>query len=183
MSIKKKFFTTRTLAQAAIIAAVYAVLTVPNPLAFGVVQVRFSEALTILPLFTPVAIPGLFAGVLISNIIAGYGWIDMIFGSLATLIAAWMTYAIGRKLLSTAVESNIFEKWEILKFHIAVFPPIIVNAVVVGFYLYMFIFPGEYALWFAMGFVGLGQVIACYGLGAVLYNALKKTKGKFYAKN
>lgn len=76
-------------AQAAMIAAIYVVLTVIGAsFAFGPVQVRLSEALTILPVFTPAAVPGVFLGCLISNVIAGALLPDIIFGSLATLIGA-----------------------------------------------------------------------------------------------
>ena len=83
--------------QAALIAAMYVVLTwVANllGLANGAIQVRFSEALTILPFFTPAAIPGLFVGCIISNTITGAAVWDILFGSLATLIGAFFTYNI-----------------------------------------------------------------------------------------
>ena len=104
------------LTQAAMIAAIYVVLTfVAN--AFGLanyaVQVRFSEALTILPIFTPAGIPGLFIGCLISNILTGCAIPDIIFGSLATLIGAFGTRAL---------KSNRF---------LAVLPPIAANAIIV----------------------------------------------------
>lgn len=83
--------------QAALIAAMYVVLTwVANllGLANGAIQVRFSEALTILPFFTPAAIPGLFVGCIISNTITGAAVWDILFGSLATLIGAFFTYKL-----------------------------------------------------------------------------------------
>ena len=83
------------LAQAAMIAAIYVVLTVLGAsLAFGEVQIRFSEALTILPAFTPAGIPGVFLGCLISNILGGAILPDIIFGSLATLIGAVFTWLL-----------------------------------------------------------------------------------------
>lgn len=103
--------------QAALIAAMYVVLTwVANlfGLANGVIQVRFSEALTILPYFTPAAIPGLFVGCIISNTITGAAVWDILFGSLATLIGAFCTYKL-RKL----------SKW------LAPLPPILANIIVV----------------------------------------------------
>lgn len=81
----------RYLVQGAMIAAIYTVLTLLAALwglAYGPVQFRFSEALTILPVFTPAAIPGLTVGCLLSNIFSGYGIYDMVFGTLATLLAA-----------------------------------------------------------------------------------------------
>ena len=86
------------LTQAAMIAAIYVVLTyVFAPFSFGEVQVRISEALTILPLFTPAAIPGLFVGCLVGNILGGAILPDILFGSLATLIGAIFTYQLRGK--------------------------------------------------------------------------------------
>ena len=86
------------LTQAAMIAAIYVVLTVVfAPFGFGEVQVRVAESLTILPFFTPAAIPGLFIGCLIGNILGGAIIPDIIFGSLATLIAACFTYTLRKK--------------------------------------------------------------------------------------
>ena len=84
---------THFLVQGAAIAAVYVVLTlVFAPLSFGEVQIRFSEALTVLPFFTPAAIPGLFVGCIIANLLGGAIPVDIIFGSIATLIGAFFTY-------------------------------------------------------------------------------------------
>ena len=86
------------LTQAAMIAAIYVVLTVVfQPFSFGEIQVRIAEALTILPVFTPAAIPGLFVGCLIGNIIGGSILPDIVFGSFATLIGALFTYLLRRK--------------------------------------------------------------------------------------
>ena len=84
---------TMFLVQAAAIGAIYVVLTLLfAPLSYGEVQVRFSEALTILPYFTPAAIPGLFVGCILSNLLGGAIPVDIIFGSIATLIGAIFTY-------------------------------------------------------------------------------------------
>ena len=86
---------THFLVQGAAIAAVYVVLTlVFAPLSFGEVQIRFSEALTVLPFFTPAAIPGLFVGCIIANLLGGAIPVDIIFGSIATLIGAFFTYKL-----------------------------------------------------------------------------------------
>lgn len=91
----KKQSNTLFLAQSAMIAAIYVVLTVIlAPFSYGEVQVRVSEALTILPVFTPAAIPGLFVGCLISNILGGCILPDIIFGSIATLLGACFTYLL-----------------------------------------------------------------------------------------
>lgn len=96
---------TRAVTRAAIIAAVYVILTELSAfmgLSSGVIQVRFSEALTVLPLFTPAAVPGLFIGCLISNLLSGGVLLDIIFGSLATLIGAVGTYFFRKKSIYLA---------------------------------------------------------------------------------
>ena len=106
---------TMFLVQAAAIGAIYVVLTLLfAPLSYGEVQVRFSEALTILPYFTPAAIPGLFVGCILSNLLGGAIPVDIIFGSIATLIGAVFTY----KLRGSS-------KW------LAPLPPIVANTVIV----------------------------------------------------
>ena len=107
------------LVQAALIAAVYVVLTlVFAPFSYGEIQVRISEALTILPFFTPAAIPGLFVGCILANLLGGAIPLDIAFGSIATLIGAVFTYKLRN--------SN---KW------LAPVPPIVANAVLVPFVL------------------------------------------------
>ena len=144
-------------AQAAMIAAIYVVLTVIGAsFAFGPVQIRFSEALTILPAFTPAGIPGVFLGCLISNIITGALLPDVIFGSLATLIGAVFTWMLRNQSR-----------------YLAPLPPIIANAVVVPFvlkYAYMEPLP----IPFMMLTVGIGEVISCGVLGLILYGALNR---------
>ena len=93
--MKEKRFNAKFMAQGAIIAAMYAALTILfAPISYGAVQVRISEAFTILPLFTPAAIPGLFIGCLLANILGGAIVWDIIFGSLATLIGAALGYLL-----------------------------------------------------------------------------------------
>ena len=132
---------TRFLAHSSVIAAVYAVLTVAlNPISYGPVQVRVSEALTILAGFTPAAIPGLFVGCLIANIFTG-NIIDIVLGSLTTLAAATLSYKLRRR------------PW------LVPLPPVVLNALVVGYYL-----TAQYGgiMWINMVTVGLGQVVSCY---------------------
>lgn len=139
----------------AIIAAVYAVLTlVLAPVSMGAVQCRISEALTILPLFTPVAVPGLFVGCLLANVFLGSVY-DIVLGSLTTLLAAALT--------------RLFRKNKFL----ALLFPVVLNAVVVGGYIGLFS-DNSTAVWLCMLTVGLGQAIACYGLGLPLYKILEK---------
>ena len=119
--------TTKLVTQGAAIAAIYVVLTlIAN--AFGLanyaIQVRFSEALTILPYFTPIAIPGLFVGCIISNILTGCMPLDTVFGSLATLIGAVGTYLISKKLNQNKTAQ-----------YLAPVPPIVANTLIVPFVL------------------------------------------------
>ncbi len=151
--------------QAAMIAAVYVVLTyVFAPFSFGEVQIRIAEALTILPVFTPAAVPGLFIGCFIGNILGGAILPDIIFGSLATLIGAFFTYRVRDK--------NRF---------LAPLPPIIANMVIVPFVLrygYGILLPVP----FMMLTVGAGEIISCGILGMALYLALWKYKNLVFQK-
>lgn len=152
-------------AQAAMIAAIYVVLTVIGAsFAFGPVQIRFSEALTVLPAFTPAGIPGVFLGCLISNIITGALLPDVIFGSLATLIGAVFTWMLRNQSR-----------------YLAPLPPIIANAVVVPFvlkYAYMEPLP----IPFMMLTVGIGEVVSCGVLGLILYGALNRYRNVIFKK-
>lgn len=171
------------LTQAAMIAAVYVVLTfIAN--AFGlanyVIQIRFSEALTILPFFTSAAVPGIFVGCLLSNILTGCLPLDVIFGSLASLIGALGTYAIGHAGLkkSSAPDSSYqsspgsaLRKW------LCPLPPIIANTLIVPFILaYVYQFEGSVP--YFMFTVGCGEIISCGILGLILLFSLNK-----YRKN
>jgi len=148
--------------QAAIIAAIYTVVTILiAPYSYGIFQFRISEALTILPAVLPSAIPGLFVGCLVSNLIGGYGLIDMVFGSLTTLIAA----VLSRKL----------RKYP----YLVPLPPVILNAVIVGGYL-KFLYFQDVPLLASMGWVALGQVLACYALGYPLLLLLTKRFGEYF---
>lgn len=147
------------MAQAAMIAAIYVVITlVFAPFSYGEVQVRLSEALTILPVFTPAAIPGLFIGCLISNILGGCILPDIIFGSLATLLGALCTYTLRDK-----------------NKYLAPVPPIIANMLIVPFVL-RFGYQVPLPIPFMMLTVGIGEVISCGLLGMILYTALNKYK-------
>ena len=161
------------MANAGVIAALYTVLTlVLAPLSFGNIQFRASEALTLLPLFTPAAIPGLTIGCIISNAVGVAtgsniaGWLDVIFGSAATLIAAILTRLL-RKI-----------EWKGIPF-LAILPPVVLNALIVG---------GELAVVYELPFwlcaleVGAGELGVCVILGIPLVLALKKTKF-FESKN
>lgn len=153
------------LTHAALIAALYVVLTyIANMLgiASGAIQVRFSEALTILPYFTPAAIPGLFVGCLLSNFLTGAPLPDIVFGSLATLIGALLTAKFHQK------------KW------FAPIPPILANAVIIPPVL-LFAY-GIRPLWFSYITVTLGEIISCGVLGMLLLFALEKSMKRFFAE-
>ena len=149
--------------QAAMIAAIYVVLTyVFAPFSFGEIQVRIAEALTILPLFTPAAIPGLFVGCIIGNILGGAILPDIIFGSIATLIGAFFTYQLRNR--------NHF---------LAPLPPIIANTVIVPFVLrygYSVLLP----IPFMMLTVGIGEILSCGVLGLILYFALNRYRNVIF---
>ena len=137
MKSKKLVF----ICQAAVIAALYVVLTyVFSAFASGVIQVRVSEALTILPAFTPAAIPGLVIGCLLSNTLTGCVLLDIIFGSVATLIGALGSYALRRHTWLVPI------------------PPIVSNMIIVPFVL-RFAYGATDAFPFMMATVGAGEII------------------------
>jgi uncharacterized membrane protein len=155
--------------QAAMIAAIYVVLTYAANLlglASGAIQIRFSEALTILPFFIPAAIPGLSIGCLLANFLTGGHWLDIIFGSLATLIGAVFSYLIGKKARQNDNPKAKYFKW------LAPLPPIASNAVIVPFILLHAY--GFRPLWLSFFTVTAGQVISCGVLGMVLLLTLEK---------
>lgn len=150
----------------ALIAALYAGLTYlcsAFNLAYGPIQLRLSEVLTILPVFTPAAIPGLTVGCFIANIGSSMP-ADMIFGTFATFIAALLTYYL----------RNIKIKKIPL---ISMFMPVLINAVIIGFEISVFFLEGGYSFW---GFiisafqVGLGELIVCYVFGIPFFTVVDK---------
>lgn len=163
MKINKMLYLTH----AAVIAALYVVLTIiANALGLAnyAIQVRFSEALTILPFFTPAAIPGLFAGCLLSNLLTGCAVLDVVFGSIATLLGAIGTYLLRKK------------KW------LAPLPPIAANILIVPFVLaYVYRFEGSIP--YFMITVGIGEIISCGVLGMMLLNVLQKYARRIFRLN
>lgn len=163
MKNKKAYFIT----QAAVIAAIYVVLTLAVnafDLANGAIQVRISEALTILPFFTPAAIPGLFVGCLLSNFLTGAPIWDVIFGSLATLLGAAGTYMLRR------------QKW------LAPVPPIIANILIIPPVLHFaYGLPG--GIPFFMLTIGIGEIISCGILGMLLLFLLQKYRHIIFQYN
>ena len=173
--------------QAAVIAALYVVLTLfANALGLAnyAIQVRFSEALTILPFFTPAAIPGLFVGCLISNILGGCIIWDIVFGSLATLIGAFGTYQISLLAHSnrTSLKAASTEKPVFIYEVCAAIPPIAANTVIVPFVLaYAYKFEGGVP--YFMLTVGIGEVISCGILGIMLLKVLKKYQHQIFRQD
>ena len=153
-------FTTRYLAEAAVIAALYAVLTIAIPGGSGQIQIRVSEALTILAFFTPAAIPGLFVGCFTANVFVGAGPYDIFLGSFATLLAAYLT-------------------WKMPSKYLAPLPPVIINAVVVAVILKLSF---NAPLLLTMGFVAVGELIACYVLGYPLLLLVGKNRKRIFGK-
>jgi uncharacterized membrane protein len=159
--------TVRSLTRAGLIAALYAALTlIFAPISYGPLQVRISEALTILPYFTPSAIIGLGVGCLAANIYSSAGIYDVILGSLLTLMAAYLTYLCGRSNLA----------------YLAPLPPVILNALGVSSYLQFFYDPpqisflGEMpAYWLFVLTIGAGEIVACYALGMPLLLLIRNT--------
>ncbi|BFL47292.1 QueT transporter family protein [Lactonifactor longoviformis] len=148
------------LTQAAVIAAVYVALTMLfAPISFGQIQIRLAEALTILPLFTPAAIPGLFVGCLLGNIMGGGILPDIIFGSLATLLGALGTYGVRH-----------FRQKILL-----VLPPIAANTLIVPFIL-RYGYGIHLPILFFMVTVGMGEILSCGVLGGILLGVLKKRR-------
>lgn len=151
---------TRFLTQSALIAALYVALTFVSAvmgMASGAIQLRLSEALTILPVFTPAAVPGLFIGCLAANLLTGAAIWDIIFGSIATLLGALGTYYFGKNR------------------YLAVMFPILSNSVIVPFVLKMAYGVSDGYLFLFLT-VFLGEVISCGIFGLILRSSLEKTK-------
>lgn len=153
-----------TMVQAALIAAVYAALTLPfAPVSYGPIQFRVSEALTILPYFTSAAVPGVTLGCLLSNILMGSPFPDVIFGTLATLIGA--------------IFSRMLRKHK----YLVCVPPILSNALIIPWVL-KFAYGAEDLVPFMMLTVGIGEVLAVGVLGNILMLALERCRGVIFSR-
>jgi len=157
-------FSARRLTLAALVGAMYVVLGYFGnifSLTFGVVQCRFAEALTVLPFLFPGTIWGLFVGCVITNLLSPYGPLDMVFGSLATLLAAGLT-------------ARCKSRW------LAPLPPVLCNAVIVSAVIAFQEVGFTAGFCPAFGFhaltIGAGEAVACYGLGMLLLALLPKTR-------
>ena len=168
---------------AAVIAAIYVVLTLlANALGLAnyAIQVRFSEAFTILPFFTPAAVPGLFVGCILSNIVTGCLPLDIVFGSIATLIGALGTYYIAHGLKTTKdpgfYSTSTLRKW------LCPIPPIISNMIIVPLIL-MNVYHFEGSLIYFMTTVGIGELIYCLVLGMILLFALEPRRNAIFGRD
>lgn len=153
------------ISQAAMIAAIYVVMVFAfQPISFSAIQFRFAEALTILPFFTPAAIPGVTIGCLLGNLLSGADVLDIVFGTLATLIGALGSYAVRRNKYLVPI------------------PPIVANAIIIPWVLRFAYFETS-SIPFMMATVGIGQVISCGILGLMLLFALDRYKHVIFHKS
>ena len=152
--------------QSALIAAMYVALTfVFQPISFGAIQVRIAEALTILPLFTPAAVPGLFVGCFLGNLLGGAMIPDIVFGSIATLLGAIVTWLLRKRF-----------------FVLGTIPPIVSNTLIIPFIL-KYAYGLEMSVPFLMLTIFVGEVLSCGVLGSLLAVALKKRPQIFKSEN
>ena len=153
---------TRRLARGAVIAALYTALTLLlAPISYGQFQVRLSEALTLLPILLPEAVPALAVGCLLSNILGGCTIFDIVFGTLATLLAALCT----RRLRG--------------KFWLAAAMPVVFNGVIVGAVVH-YCYSPAFPLPLCMLTVAIGEAIACMIVGPLLIGALRRIPGRVF---
>jgi len=149
--------------QAAMIAAIYVVLCVIfAPVSYGHIQVRIAEALTVLPFFTPAAVPGLFLGCLIANLTGGAILFDVVLGSLATLLGALGTYLLRNKSR-----------------YLAPIAPILTNTLLVP-YVLRYGYGEPLPIPLLMGTVGLGEILSCGLLGMALLIILERYKKSIF---
>ena len=148
----------RAVAQGAVIAALYVALTYIASLlglSSGVIQIRISEALCVLPIFLPAAIPGLYVGCLLANLLTGCVALDILMGPIATLIGAVGTYLLRRHP------------------RLAIAPPILANMIIVPFVLRYGYGMGD-AVWYMVVTVGIGEILSVGALGTLLYQGLQR---------
>ena len=164
--ISNSTFSTKSLTRAGIIGAVYVALTLAlAPFSYGPIQVRISEGLTLFPLIFPESVYGLTIGCLIANLF-GNGVLDIVFGTLATFLSAFLTRFIAKKL-----------KKDWLKIFIGGFFPVILNAIIIPFTFYALSESFIYYL-ICVGQIFIGQALSVYLVGTPLYFAIKKGRNK-----
>ncbi|MHB1454943.1 MAG: QueT transporter family protein [Saccharofermentanales bacterium] len=178
-------YTTRFITKAAVIAVLYAAVTMLlMPISYGLVQFRVSEAFMLLAALTPSAIPGLFVGCILANFFGGFGFVDIAFGSIATLLAAYITYFMSSRIsgLDRSDDSPQRSRAGVLKVLLLPLPTIIFNGLIVGGYL-PFIIPEirgmasnlYLVLVMCIGSVMLGEAVVTYAIGIPLYYGIRRT--------
>ncbi|MGN0504935.1 MAG: QueT transporter family protein [Lachnospiraceae bacterium] len=163
-----------SLVTAAMIAALYVVLSFAINafgLASGAIQVRVSEALTVLPFFTSAAIPGVTIGCLLFNLLSGAAILDVVFGSIASLVGAIGSYLIDKQA----------KQHKVLRFLVPV-PPIVANALIVPWVLRT-AYGLEDAYWYLVATVGIGEILSCGVLGILLLYALLPVRRYLFPEN
>ena len=166
---KKAPYSARGLAMGGMVAAIYVVLTlIFQPISFGAIQFRIAEVMTLMPIMTPYAVPGLFVGCLLANWLGGGIWFDVALGSIATLLAAICTRKCREKPPLAAIFPTIF------------------NGLIVGPVVYFAYVraPGDPVsvptLLFNMGTVAFGELVVCYALGLPMIYGLKALPTKIF---
>ena len=156
-------YSTKSMTRAAMVAAIYCVLTLMfQPISYGHVQFRISEALTLLPVLMAEAVPGLFIGCILANLLGGAMWYDVVFGSIATLLAAICT----RRLRDIPAAGAAM--------------PVLFNGAIVGpvvYFAYSKAPGGAFSLPLLLkdvGSVAVGEAVVCFALGLAMVSALKK---------
>lgn len=163
--MREKNKTVYFMAYGAMIAAIYVALTLAfAPISFGPVQFRISEALCVLPFFTPAAVPGLFVGCFLSNLLCGAAPLDVIFGSLATLIGAFGSYWLRKHKCLVCL------------------PPILSNVIIIPWVL-RYAYGSQDMIYFAMFTVAIGEILAIGVLGNFLLVSLERFRVVLFKKN
>ena len=184
--------TTRRITRAAIVAALYVVLTlITFPIASGAIQFRPSEALTLLPLFMPESIIGLWIGCMLANLVTGCTLLDILLGSLITLVAAFLTYLTGRLIRQKPFQeiegqdnALALEKYRkkdnvlnVVKIIVGGFFPVILNAIFLPL-IWLLYSELEYAYWLQFAFLLATEALAIYTLGVLFCMALFRINSK-----
>jgi uncharacterized membrane protein len=147
----------KNLVRAGLIAAIYTVLCIAlQPISYGAIQLRVAEALTVLPILYQEAVPGIFIGVLLANIFGGLGLADIVFGSLTSLAAAYLT-------------------WRFRKSFAAYLFPIVLNAVIISIYLHAI---ANLPYWATVLSIGASEAVVVFALGYPLIRVLRKYEGQ-----
>ena len=164
---KMKSLTTKKIARAGLIAGVYTLTAmITFPISSGAIQLRLSEALCVLPFLFIEAVPALFIGCMLSNIITACAFLDVILGSVITLVSAMLTYLTGKLIKNTVVKIIVGGLF-----------PVLINAFILPIIWLIYGAP-QYAYIVQVAFLVVGQALAVYAVGAPLYLVLKKLQEK-----